>query len=290
MRQYWKTSFIIGSIWVAVFYLTPLALITSSSFATPDVIGRPTYGWTLTNYVFVFQDAYLPVIWRTFGYAIGATLISLLIGYPTAYAISRYGGKAKVGLLLFILVPWLADYLVRIYAWVQILGSEGPVMSFLRNFNLVSEKTSFLGTPGALLLGLVYSFLPFMILTIFLAVERLDLTLLEAADDLYASPISTFFKVTVPQTASGIVAGCQLVFLLSLGDFAVAQFLGGSQYMIGNLIRDQLASAGSLPFGAALTVTLLVGLILVGALALIIPKISQAVSKKLIARRVQPYV
>ncbi|MBC9936528.1 MULTISPECIES: ABC transporter permease [unclassified Leucobacter] len=269
MRQHWKTSFVIGSAWVALFYLLPLILITSASFATPDVIGRPTYGWTLSNYQFVFQDAYLPVIYRTFAYAAAATVIALLVGYPTAYAISRFGGRLKIALLLLILVPWLADYLVRIYAWVQILGHEGPALWILRTLGLADESSSLLGTPGALLLGLVYSFLPFMILTVFLSVERLDTSLLEAADDLYATPLQKFLRITVPQTAGGIVSGCQLVFLLSLGDFAVAQFLGGSQYMIGNLIRDQLATAGSLPFGAALTVTLLLGLLGVGALALV---------------------
>lgn len=263
----------LGSGWIVLFYLVPLALIAASSFATPDVIGRPTYGWTLANYQFVFQDAYLPVIGRTFGYAIVATVIALAVGYPTAYAISRYGGRLKIVLLLLVLVPWLADYLVRIYAWVQILGNEGPVLAFLRSLGLGDQDTALLGTPGALVLGLVYSFLPFMILTVFLSVERIDPSLLEAADDLYASPVAKFLRVTVPQTAGGIVSGCQLVFLLSLGDFAVAQFLGGSQYMIGNLIRDQLATAGSLPFGAALTVTLLLGLVLVGVLVLTAPRI-----------------
>lgn len=272
MRQHWKTSFGIGSGWVLLFYVVPLLLIAAASFATPDVIGRPTYGWTTANYGFVFQDAYIPVILRTFGYALAATVVALAIGYPTAYAISRYGGRAKIVLLLFILVPWLADYLVRIYAWVQILGQDGPLLGILRALGLADEATAFLGTPGALLLGLVYSFLPFMILTVFLAAERLDESLLEAADDLYASPLQKFLRVTVPQTAGGILSGCQLVFLLSLGDFAVAQFLGGSQYMIGNLIRDQLSSAGSLPFGAALTVTLLAGLIAVTGLTVGIRK------------------
>lgn len=290
MRQQWKTSFLIGSIWVLLFYLVPLTLIATSSFATPDVIGRPTYGWTLSNYQFVFQDAYLPVIWRTFGYAIGAMLISLLIGYPTAYAISRFGGRLKVALLLLVLVPWLADYLVRIYAWVQILGHEGPLLALLRSLGLADSTTSFLGTPGALLLGLVYSFLPFMILTVFLAAERIDPSLLEAADDLYSSSVAKFLRVTVPQTAGGIVAGCQLVFLLSLGDFAVAQFLGGSQYMIGNLIRDQLATAGSLPFGAALTVTLLTGLVLVGIVAVLVPAGVRRLSRIRTRKQVADYV
>ncbi|MDI6023186.1 ABC transporter permease [Leucobacter sp. UT-8R-CII-1-4] len=280
MRQHWKVPFAIGGAWVILFYLLPLLVIATSSFATPDVIGRPTYGWTLNNYQLVFQDAYLPVIFRTFGYALAATFFALLIAYPTAYAISRYGGRRKVVLLLFVLIPWLADYLVRIYAWVQILGQEGPVLQFLRSVGMADANSTLLGTPGALLMGLVYSFLPFMILTIFLAVEKLDTTLLEAASDLYASPFQSFLKVTLPLTAGGIISGCQLVFLLSLGDFAVAQFMGGSQYMIGNLIRDQLASAGSLPFGAALTVTLLVGLILASTLVLIPRGIAQKMARR----------
>lgn len=268
MRTGWRVGLLPGSIWIACFYLVPLGLIVAASVATPDAIGRPVYGWYTESFGMVFQPDYLPIVLRTFGYATIATVLCLLIGYPCAYAISRYGGRWKLLLLVAVLVPWLADYLIRIYAWVQILGRDGPVNRILDR--LGAGPANLIGTPYTLNLGLVYSFLPFMILAVYLAVERLDDSLVEAANDLYSGPARTFARIVVPGTAGGIAAGCQLVFLLSLGDFAIAQFLGGSTYMMGNLIRDQLATAGSLPFGAALTVTLLAGMLAFMALIYLI--------------------
>lgn len=259
MRAGWRWSLLPGSAWLASFYVVPLGLIVAASVAVPDMIGRPIYGWSTSNFVLVFQSTYLPVVLRTFGYAAIATVVCLLIGYPTAYAISRYGGRYKPLLLLAVLVPWLADYLIRIYAWVQLLGRDGPVNSVLARLGV--GPVNLIGNVYALNLGLVYSFLPFMILAVFLSVERMDWRLVDAARDLYASPARALRSIVIPHTIGGIAAGCQLVFLLSLGDFAVAQFLGGSTYMMGNLIRDQLSTAGSLPFGAALTVTLLAGMV-----------------------------
>lgn len=275
MRAGWRWGLLPGSAWMACFYLAPLVLIVAASVAMPDMIGRPIYGWYTDNFAMVFQSVYLPVVLRTFGYAAIATVVCLAIGYPCAYAISRYGGRHKPLLLLAVLVPWLADYLVRIYAWVQLLGRDGPVNALLSRLDI--GPVNLIGNVYALNLGLVYSFLPFMILAVFLAVERLDWRLVEAAHDLHAGPMRAFATIVVPHTVGGIAAGCQLVFLLSLGDFAVAQFLGGSTYMMGNLIRDQLATAGSLPFGAALTVTLLTGMSAFIALAILSTKIVRTV-------------
>lgn len=275
MRTGWRWGLLPGSAWMACFYLAPLALIVAASVAMPDMIGRPIYGWYTDNFALVFQSAYLPVVLRTFGYAAIATVACLLIGYPCAYAISRYGGRYKPLLLLAVLVPWLADYLVRIYAWVQLLGRDGPVNALLSRLNI--GPVNLIGNVYALNLGLVYSFLPFMILAVFLAIERLDWRLVEAAHDLHAGLARAFVTIVVPQTVGGIAAGCQLVFLLSLGDFAVAQFLGGSTYMMGNLIRDQLSTAGSLPFGAALTVTLLTGMVAFIAVAVLSTKVVRRV-------------
>lgn len=278
MRAGWRWGLLPGSVWMVCFYLAPLTLIVAASVAMPDMIGRPIYGWYTDNFALVFQSAYLPVVLRTFGYAAIATALCLLIGYPCAYAVSRYGGGYKPLLLLAILVPWLADYLIRIYAWVQLLGRDGPVNALLNSLGL--GPVNLIGNVYALNLGLVYSFLPFMILAVFLAVERLDWRLVEAAHDLHAGPVRAFATIVIPRTAGGIAAGCQLVFLLSLGDFAVAQFLGGSTYMMGNLIRDQLATAGSLPFGAALTVTLLTGMVAFIAAAVLITRAVRSVTRR----------
>lgn len=254
-----------GALWLAALYVAPLLVVIATSFATPDMVGRPIWGFTPDNYLLVFDPLYLPIVVRTFAYAAAATVLCLVIGFPTAYTIARFGGRFKTLLMLTVLIPWLTDYLVRIYSWVQLLGNEGVINGFLKDQGWVSSRgLSLVGNPYSLLLGLVYNFLPIMIIALYSSIERMDKRLLEAARDLYSGGAATFLHVILPACKPGVLAGCLLVFLLCLGDFATAQFLGGSQYMLGNLIRDQFATAGSLPVGAALTVTLLAVLLVVG--------------------------
>jgi len=254
-----------GAVWLAALYVIPLLIVLAASFATPDMVGRPVWGFTPDNYLLVFDPLYLPIVVRTFLYAFAATVLCLVIGFPTAYTIARFGGRFKTLLMLAVLVPWLTDYLVRIYSWVQILGNEGVINGFLKDQGWVDSRgLSLIGNSYSLLLGLVYNFLPIMIIALYSSIERMDKRLLEAARDLYSSGPATLVHVILPACKPGILAGSLLVFLLCLGDFATAQFLGGSQYMLGNLIRDQFATAGSLPVGAALTVTLLLILLIVG--------------------------
>lgn len=256
-----------GALWLAALYVAPLLIVLATSFATPDMVGRPVWGFTPDNYLLVLDPLYLPIVIRTFLYATIATALCLIVGFPTAYTIARFGGRFKTLLMLAVLVPWLTDYLVRIYSWVQILGNEGVVNGFLKDQGWVSSRgLSLIGNSYSLILGLVYNFLPIMIIALYSSIERMDKRLLEAARDLYSGGPATFFYVILPACSPGVVAGSLLVFLLCLGDFATAQFLGGSQYMLGNLIRDQFATAGSLPVGAALTVTLLIVLLGVGLL------------------------
>lgn len=255
-------------LWLTAFYVVPLGFVVASSLATTDIVGRPVYTWRADNYEQAFQGLFLPVFGRSLLYAAITTAICLLVAYPTAYAISRYGGRWRNLLILGVLIPWLADYLIRIYAWQQLLSGRGLVNGALRALGLVGDEGAvMLNTSFAVIVGLVYNFLPLMILPIYMAVEQLDDRLIEAGSDLYASARQVFVHVTLPATASGALSGTVLVFLLTLGDWATVSLLGGTgQYMIGNLIQDQLNSAGSLPFGAALTVVLLalIALVLVG--------------------------
>lgn len=255
-------------LWLTAFYLVPLGFVVASSLATTDIVGRPVYGWHADNYEQAFQGLFLPVFGRSLLYAAITTAICLLVAYPTAYAISRYGGRWRNLMMLGVLIPWLADYLIRIYAWQQLLSGNGLVNGALRTLGLVGDDgAAMLNTGFAVIVGLVYNFLPLMILPIYMAVEQLDDRLIEAGKDLYASGRQVFVHVTLPATAGGAASGTVLVFLLTLGDWATVSLLGGTgQYMIGNLIQDQLNSAGSLPFGAALTVVLLglIALVLVG--------------------------
>lgn len=267
-RVLWAGLATPGLLWLVALYLVPLGFVVAGSLATSDVVGRPIYGWHTENYDQVFQGLLLPVLQRSLLFALVTTAICLLVGYPTAYLISRYGGRWRNALVLLILVPWLADYLIRIYAWQQLLSEHGPINRLLDALGLVGpEGLSMLNTTFAVIVGLVYNFLPLMILPIYVAVEQLDKRLIEAGRDLYGSARSVFLHVTLPNTMSGVASGVLLVFLLALGDWATVSLLGGTdQYMIGNLIQDQLNSAGSLPFGSALTVVLLAVIALVVAL------------------------
>jgi spermidine/putrescine transport system permease protein len=192
------------------------------------------------------------VLLRSVGYAAATAAICLLIGYPVAYCIARYGGRYKHALIAAVLLPFLTNYLVRTYAWVALLADEGLVNRF------VGEPIRFLNTPWAVIGGLVYGYLGYMILPIYASLERMDPSLIEAGKDLYGSPRQTFWHVTWPQTRAGVLAGGVLVFLPSVGDFVSAQLLGGPDtYMIGNLIQQQFYGADNWPFGAALTVVLM---------------------------------
>jgi spermidine/putrescine transport system permease protein len=257
--RFWSLLTVPGIAWLALFYVAPLGLVAASSFATANPVGFPVYGLHAANYRLAFQPEFLPVLLRTLGFAALATGLCLLAGYPTAYVISRYGGRLRMLLVLGALAPWLVDYLIRIYAWLQLLGSQGLVADTLRQMGLATANTQLLNNTPSVMLGLVYNYLPLMIVLCYVAVEQMDHSLVEAGKDLYGSAARVFLNVTVPNTLSGIISGSAVVFLLSFGDWATVFFLGGpNQFMIGNLVEQQFNTAGSLPFGAALTVLLLI--------------------------------
>jgi spermidine/putrescine transport system permease protein len=189
------------------------------------------------------------------------TVICLLIGYPVAYTVARFGGRFKNVLIALLLLPWFVDYLVRIYAWVVILGNQGLVNGVLSRLGMHGHPpVQFLGTSYAVIGGLVYDYLPFMVFPLYAALEQMNPSLIEAGKDLYGTPFRTFWHVTWPTAFQGVLAGCVLVFLPAIGDFATAQLLGGANsYMVGNLISDQMVEVtGAWPFGAGLTVVLMV--------------------------------
>ena len=184
-------------------------------------------------------------------------VLSALIAYPVAYVVALHGGRFKHALIAAIVVPFFASYLVRMYAWTAILSDEGIVNSVLRKLG-ISDGVQFLNTPYAVIGGLVYGFVVFMILPIYAALERMDVSLIEAGKDLYHSPMSTFFHVTLPATRAGLYGGMLLVFLPALGDFVSAQLLGGpNTYMIGNLVQQQFFESQNWPLGSAMTIGLM---------------------------------
>ncbi len=258
-NRLWRFLLLPGGLWLLVLFIAPFGMVIAMSVATTDFLGRPVFGWYPENYTQVFDPLYVPVMLRSVGFSLATTLLCLLIGYPVAYMIARYAGRYKNLLVVLIILPWFADYLVRIYAWFVLLGDEGVVNGILRAIGVPGDPpVLFLNTPTAVIGGLVYDYLPFMILPIYASLERMNPSLIEAGKDLYGTPLQTFINVTWPATVQGVIAGAVLVGLPAVGDFATVQILGGpNTYMIGNLIQEQFTAGGFWPFGAALTIVLM---------------------------------
>jgi spermidine/putrescine transport system permease protein len=245
--------------WAVLFVVAPAVIMLVYSFAQRGTLGGVVLDFTLENYAGVADPVYLRIVIRSIFYAGITTLVCLAAGYPVAFLIGRADERWRNPLLMAVMVPFWTSFLIRTYAWVTILKSEGLLNSLLLQLQLVAEPLELLYTPGALVLGLVYTFLPFMILPIYSSVEKLDGALIEAALDLGAGPLRAFSRVIVPLTSPGIAAGVLLVFVPALGIYAVNDILGGGRVdMIGNIIENQFkGNARNWPFGAALGSTLL---------------------------------
>jgi spermidine/putrescine transport system permease protein len=255
---FWTRFLLPGGLWLLLLFAVPLVLVLALSFGYVDDLGRAVYSTRLDNYSDSFNPTYFPVMLRSVLYALATTVLCLAIGYPVAYYIARFGGKYRNVLIALLVLPFFVNYLVRTYAWVALLSDDGLVNTVLVDSGLRSEGIQMINTPFAVIGGLVYGYLIFMILPVYGSLERLDRSVIEAGKDLYGSPLQTFLHVTLPQTKQGILAGAVLVFLPSVGDFVSAQLLGGvDTYMVGNLIQDQFFAANNWPFGAALTVVMM---------------------------------
>lgn len=256
-RALWNGIAVPGALLLFILFIVPLVLLVAFSFGTTNVVGQPQFGFTLGNFEQVFKDYNFVVIGRTILFAVLATLACIVIGYPYAYFAVRFGGRFTPLLIAAVIAPWLIDYLVRIYAWRQLLGDEGIVNRGLTSLGF--SGVDWIGNPVSVVIGLTYSFLPLMILPLYSALSDMDESLIDAGKDLYGTPSATFWSVTLPSSFTGILGGIVLVFLPILGDFATAQFLGGAQTtMVGNIIADQFTQSGSATFGSALSVTIVV--------------------------------
>jgi spermidine/putrescine transport system permease protein len=252
-----------GLAWLALFFLVPLVTLISMSLQT----GSFAQGYQLTFAVSNFPDAlgsYGAWFGRSFLYAGIATVFALLISYPLAYMIAFKAGRWKHFLLVLVVAPFFASFLVRTLAWTTILADTGPVVGALRTIGILSDDGRLLATPFAVICGLTYNFLPFMTLPIYASIERLDPRLVEAATDLYASSFRAFRKVTLPLSMPGVVAGTLLTFIPAAGDYVNAQLLGSSStQMIGNVIQSQFLRVLDYPTAAALSVTLMFTIIVI---------------------------
>ena len=246
-----------GGLWLVALFAAPLGFLLALSFGYTDDLGEAVYGWNPENYGRVFDADLVPVLVRSVGFALATVVLCLLIGYPVAYYIAIFGGRWKNVLLALVVLPFFVNYLVRTYAWIAMLGDEGLVNGVL------GGDVRFLNTPYAVVGGLVYGFLAFMILPIYASLDRMDPSLIEAGKDLYGGPAQTFRHVTLPHTMQGVLAGSVLVFLPAVGDFVSASLLGGpDDVMVGNLIQQQFQASDNWPFGAALTVVMMAFLLI----------------------------
>lgn len=251
-------------LWLFTFFLLPLAIVLLVSLMTRGARGAITFPLTLEHYERIFGPIFFPVVLQSVWIAFLTMLICLILGYPLAFFISsRRNPRLQQFALFLVILPFWTNFLVRTYAWRVILGTEGPLNAFLMSTGLISEPLPMLNTMPAVLVGLVYGFLPFMVLPIYSSIERFDFRLVEAAHDLGANDWKAFWRVVFPLTLPGVFAGCILVFIPAIGSFVTPDLLGGTQgLMIGNLIQGQFRGSGNWPLGAAasMVMMLMVGL------------------------------
>src|SRR5918998_1783597 len=260
------------TLWLGLFFLVPLLLILAYSFGTSGVYGGITLGFNPGNYLKVFDPLYLEIIVRTFVIAAITTVLCFALGYPLAYFIVFKGRRRRNVLILLVMVPFWTSLLIRAYSWVVILSGNGIPKKRLHFRGITDEPATLIFTSQAVLMGMVYSYLPFMILPLYASLEKFDTRLKEAAKDLGASRWHTFWRVTFPLSMPGVIAGSILVFIPSAGEFVIPDLLGGSRtVMTGNLIQQQFLNARDWAFGSALSVML--AALLVGAILFYVRKV-----------------
>lgn len=248
-----------ASAWLIVFFILPVLIVLLYSFLERGTYGGITWVFTLSNYQRLFNWVFLGVIGRSLFLAFLTTAACLLVGYPLAFFIATRPPRWRNALLLLIMIPFWTNFLVRTYAWIILLRSEGVVNTALQNLQIITEPLNLLFTPFAVAIGLIYGYLPFMVLPLYSSIERFNFSLVEAAQDLGANDIRTFWRVFLPLTTRGIVAGSILVFVPAVGAFITPDILGGSKtIMVGNLIQNQFMKSRDWPFGSALSMLLTV--------------------------------
>jgi spermidine/putrescine transport system permease protein len=238
--------------WIGLFFLMPLVIMAVFSFLERGLYGGVKWALSWEHYPRFIDPIYLKILLRTFRLSFMATIALLIIGYPMAYKIARAKKRWRNILLFLVILPFWTSDLIRTYAWMLILRDTGLINNLLMYLHIIKEPVTLLYTEGAILLGLIYVYLPFMVLPLYASIEKLDPSLLEAAEDLGATPFWGFLKVTMPLTKSGILAGSLLVFIPSVGVYVVSDLLGGAKaMMIGNLVKLQFGMARNWPFGSA---------------------------------------
>lgn len=247
-----------AALWLILFFMLPLAIIVVISFLRRGTYGGIVAEFNLLNYVKLFEGNYFVIFWRSIWLATTTTVVSLLVGYPLAFWITRQPARLRGLLVMLVIVPFWTNFLVRTYAWMVILRNEGVINTLLQSLGLMDEPLKMLFTPGSVLIGMVYGFLPFMVLPIYANLEKFDFSLMEAAHDCGANDLRAFLRIMLPLSMPGIVAGCILVFIPSIGAFITPDILGGAKtMMLGNLIDRQFKAGRNWPFASAISVVMM---------------------------------
>ncbi|NOH84418.1 spermidine/putrescine ABC transporter permease PotB [Vibrio sp. 03-59-1] len=243
--------------WLVLFVMIPNIMIIGTSFLTRDEANLIEMTFTFDNYLRLMDPLYIKVLWHSFYMAIVATLLCLFIGYPFAYIVAKMPAKWRPIMLFLVIVPFWTNSLIRTYGLKIVLGTQGILNKSLIAMDIIEKPIRLMYTETAVMIGLVYILLPFMILPLYSAIEKLDNTYIEAAKDLGANKLQTLIKVVLPLTMPGIIGGCLLVLLPALGMFYIADLLGGAKnLLIGNVIKSQVLNARDWPFGAATSIAL----------------------------------
>ena len=247
-----------STVLIAVFLIAPMLIVIGYSFAGRDAYGGIVPGFTLDSYRELFQPLYFLIFWNSVKLAFWNTVLCVLTAYPIAYFIAFRAGRFAPVLLIMMLIPFWIDFLIRISAWVVLMGRNGMINSVL-TATILDEPARMLGTYGAVLVGLVYAFLPSAVFPIYAALQPIDRALLEAGRDLGAGPVQNFRRVTLPLSMPGVMAACLFVFVPSMGVFAIPVLLGGGKsIIIGNLIVQLFLDFRNMPLGSAVSVMLLI--------------------------------
>jgi spermidine/putrescine transport system permease protein len=247
-----------STVLIAVFLIAPMLIVIGYSFAGRDAYGGIVPGFNLDSYRELFQPLYFPIFWNSVKLAFWNTVLCVVTAYPIAYFIAFRAGRFAPVLLILMLIPFWIDFLIRISAWVVLMGRNGMINSVL-TATILDEPARMLGTYGAVLVGLVYAFLPSAVFPIYAALQPIDRALLEAGRDLGAGPVQNFRRVTLPLSMPGVMAACLFVFVPSMGVFAIPVLLGGGKsIIIGNLIVQLFLDFRNMPLGSAVSVMLLI--------------------------------
>lgn len=243
-------------VWIGIFIVVPLILILLYSLTLSEM-GMKNFDLTLSNFKKFFDPRYVDVLWRSVELALKSTLICLILGYPMAMIISRENIKKRNVMILLFVIPMWMNFLLRTYAWLTLLGKNGFVNYFITKLGF--EPLNLIYNDGAVLLGMVYNFLPFMVLPIYSVLIKIEKSLIEAAEDLGASRLQVFSRVIFPLSIPGIITGITMVFMPAVSTFVISRLLGGGQYMlIGNLIEQQYLVTGDWHFGSAMSIVMMI--------------------------------